>query len=41
MTVSKNSPSTNVLPSIKTEPDERRHTVQVGDGDADMVEASC
>jgi hypothetical protein len=27
---------------LETEPDEeRRHRVEVGDGDADMVEASC
>ena len=38
LTVSRNSPSTNVLPSdLETEPDdERRHRVQVRDGDSDM-----
>ena len=43
MTVSRNSPSTNVRAlDLKTEPDEeRRHRVEVRDGDADVVEASC
>jgi hypothetical protein len=41
LTVSRNSPRTSAL-DLKTEPDEeRRHRVEVGDGDADMVEASC
>jgi len=43
MTVSINSPSTNVPAlDLETELDEeRRHRVEVRDGDADMVEASC
>jgi hypothetical protein len=43
MTVSRNSPSTNIrVPSTsRPSPKERRHRVEVRDGDADMVEASC
>jgi hypothetical protein len=42
MTVSRNSPSTNILFSTsRPRPyEERRHGVQVRDGDADVIEAS-
>ena len=43
MTVSENSPlHEHSALDLKTEPDEeRRHRIEVRDGDADMVEASC
>ena len=42
MTVSRNSPSTNIRAlGLEAQPDEeRRHRVEVRDGDADMVETS-